>query len=423
MMLTRKKFCQSTKMFYTIFTSDLEFEALQGQIKAMKKHIFNVAFSLFLQNVPQDLMPLELWEKIWRMTICDGPDLPPIHSSGVREKASRKWTLFENERITDCFGAAGNLHMILFEVLYKVRNRDTNPHFPNLILQLKTSQHPYILTNPQMLEMETTGNLAKFKYFRLYFFKFAKLLKMKFSRLELLDQDKYKAIDEIEDMSTMSVPKRIEQGQFHITHHSVMLNPKEKIPNNRALFMIFTKTPSPFVATLHNVKEKVTISLWNMVKDKLVTTIKSGLDTYKVCLESTQNDRRFSLTTEQFSLLSDYDRENHELDFHKWMLDLSSSQSTSAKVQPTKASLIIDLNIEEESGLSTSLNLMTTKKFHIVQVKRCLEWLVDKTCTFIVLDALAQQPVVLKRISMPSLSAGKYRHTVRNLHFLSQIQL
>ena len=121
MMLTRKKFCQSTKMFYTIFNSDLEFEALQGQIKAMKKHIFNVAFSLFLQNVPADLMPLELWEKIWRMTICDaGPDLPPIHSSGVREKASRKWTLFENERITDCFGAAGNLHMILFEVLYKV---------------------------------------------------------------------------------------------------------------------------------------------------------------------------------------------------------------------------------------------------------------------------------------------------------------
>ena len=275
------------------------------------------------------------------------------------------------------------------------------------------------MTNPQMLEMETTGNLAKFKYFRLYFFKFAKLLKMKFSRLELLDQDKYKAIDEVEDMSTMSVPKRIEQGQFHITHHSVMLNPKEKIPNNRALFMIFTKTPSPFVATLHNVKEKVTISLWNMVENKLVTTIKSGLDTYKVCLESTQNDRRFSLTTEQFSLLSDYDRENHELDFHKWILDLSS-QSTSAKVQPTKSSLIIDLNIEEESGLSTSLNLMTTKKFHIVQVKRCLEWLVDKTCTFIVLDALAQQPVVIKRISMPSLSAGKYRHTIRNLHFLSE---
>lgn len=83
-----------------------------------------------------------------------------------------------------------------------------------------------------MLEMETTGNLAKFKYFRLYFFKFVKLLKMKFSRLELLDQDKYKTALEPED-NFLSMPKIIEQGQFHITHHSVMLNPKEKIPNNR----------------------------------------------------------------------------------------------------------------------------------------------------------------------------------------------
>ena len=388
MMLTRKKYCQSTKMFYTIFTSDLEFEALQGQIKAMRKHVFNIAFSLFLQNVPQDLMPLELWEKIWRMTIYDdGPDLPPIHSSGVREKASRKWTLFENERITDCFGAAGNLHMILFEVLYK---------------------HPYILTNPQMLEMETTGNLAKFKYFRLYFFKFVKLLKMKFSRLELLDQDKYKdePTEEIEENS-LSAPKKIELGQFHITHHSVMLNPKEKIPNSNALFMIFTKSPSPFVATLHNVQEKVTVSMWNMIENKLVTTIQTGLDTYKVCLESTQNDRRFSLTTEQFSLLSDYEKESQaSLDFHKWILDFSTNANK--EEQPPKSSLIIDLNIEEESGLSTSLNLMSTKKFHIIQVKRCLEWLVDKNCTFIVLDALAQQPVVLKRIAMPSLHSGMF---------------
>ena len=145
MTLTRKKYCQSTKMYYTIFTSDLEFEALQGQVKAMKKHIFNIAFSLFLQNVPNQIMPNELWEKIWKLTVSDGADLPPTHSSGVREKASRKWTLFENERITDCFGAVGNLHMILFEILFK---------------------HSYIMTNPHMLEMETTGNLGKFKYFR-----------------------------------------------------------------------------------------------------------------------------------------------------------------------------------------------------------------------------------------------------------------
>ena len=146
MALTRKKFCQSTKTYYMVFNSELEFEALQGQIKSMKKHIFNIAFNLFMQNLPSEQLPNELWEKIWKMTMRNAePDMPPTHTSGVREKSSRQWTLFENERITDCFGAAGNLHMILFEILFK---------------------HPYIMTSPQMFEMETAGNLANLKYFR-----------------------------------------------------------------------------------------------------------------------------------------------------------------------------------------------------------------------------------------------------------------
>ena len=388
--LTRKKYCQSTKMYYTIFNSELEFEALQGQIKAMRKHIFNITFALFLQNVPNQIMPNELWEKIWKMTINDGADLPPIHSSGVREKSSRQWTLFENERITDCFGAAGNLHMILFEILYK---------------------HPYIMTIPQMLEMETTGNLAKFKYFRLYFFKFVKLLSMKFSRLEVLDNHKYKDEAEAEEISgeneKLSLPRRIDQGQFHITQHSVLTKGKEKIPKARALFMIFTKDPSPFVATLHDSSDKVSISIWNMLEDKMITTIKSDLDTYKVCLESSVNDRRFSMTAKQFSLLSDFDKEQHQLDFHKWTFNLAKSVKTNAS---QRESLIVDLNIEQNeqsSGLNTSLCLMTTEKFHIIQMKQCQDWLVDKNCTFIVLDALAKQPKVLKRLSMPSMSSGK----------------
>lgn len=144
--LTRKKFCQSTKMYYNIFNSELEFDGLQGQIKAMRKHVFNVAFQLFLANLPAEKLPNELWEKIWKMTMEPRTfNMPPTHSSGVREKSSRKWTLFENERITDCFGAVGNLHMILFEILFK---------------------HPFIMTIPQMLELETYGSLAKFKYFR-----------------------------------------------------------------------------------------------------------------------------------------------------------------------------------------------------------------------------------------------------------------
>jgi len=63
MSLTRKKYCQSTKVYYSIFNSEFEFEALQCQIKTMRKHIHLVAFQLFLQNVPSEKLPNELWEK------------------------------------------------------------------------------------------------------------------------------------------------------------------------------------------------------------------------------------------------------------------------------------------------------------------------------------------------------------------------
>ena len=227
---------------------------------------------------------------------------------------------------------------------------------------------------------------------------------MKFSRLELLDNHKYK--EDIGELERLSIPKKIELGQFHITQHSVMTNSKEKIPNSRPLFMIFTKAPSPFVATLHDVGGKVSISIWDMLKNQMITSIRSDLDTCKVCLESSQNDRRFSMTLQQFSLLSDYDKDNQHLDFHKWVISLSSGPATDKMAN--RASLIIDLNIEREDGVSTSLDLMTTDKYHVVQVKRCVEWLVDKSCEFIVLDAVAQQPRVLKRISMPSLNSGIY---------------
>ena len=229
---------------------------------------------------------------------------------------------------------------------------------------------------------------------------------MKFSRLELLDNPKYKDTEEVEEIEKLPLPRKIDLGQFHITQHSVMMNRKEKIPKARALFMIFTKDPSPFVATLHDSSEKVSISIWNMLEDKIHLTIKSELITYKVCLESAQNDRQFSMTSNQFSMLSEFDKDHGQIDFHKWSFDLSKP---STKNSATKESLIVDLNVEqnEKSGLSTSLYLMTTEKFHIIQVKECQEWLVDKSCTFIVLDALAKQPTVLRRLSMPAMSSGK----------------
>ena len=140
--LTRKKYCQSTKVYYNIFNSEFEFEQLQNQIKAMRKHVFNIAFNLFLQNVPTEKLPNELWEKIWKITLLEKePDMSPTHSSGTREKI-RKWTLFENERITDCFGAAGNIHMILFEILYKHAQIMLPPHLVSFKSNITNTLEP-----------------------------------------------------------------------------------------------------------------------------------------------------------------------------------------------------------------------------------------------------------------------------------------
>ena len=123
-------------------------------------------------------------------------DMPPTHSSGVREKDSRKWTLFENDRITDCFGAAGNIHMILFEILYK---------------------HHYIMLPPHLVELDTGGNLTQMKYMRFYFFKFVKLLTRKFARLEILDNGQFKQ-ESCMATNDLSVKKKMDKGLFHLRY-------------------------------------------------------------------------------------------------------------------------------------------------------------------------------------------------------------
>ena len=123
-------------------------------------------------------------------------DFPPTHSSGVREKASRKWTLFENERITEFFGAAGNLHMILFEILFK---------------------HHYIMIPPHLVELGTGGNLIQMKYMRFYFFKFVKMLTKKFARLEVLDNGQFK-LEPSSKSEDVHMAKNLEKGIYHIRY-------------------------------------------------------------------------------------------------------------------------------------------------------------------------------------------------------------
>lgn len=69
--LTKKKFCQSVKIYQKIFDTDKQFDIFQRTVMRMKKYVFRVVFQVFLDTLPPataSRLPRELWEKIWKYT-------------------------------------------------------------------------------------------------------------------------------------------------------------------------------------------------------------------------------------------------------------------------------------------------------------------------------------------------------------------
>jgi hypothetical protein len=69
--LTKRKFCQSVRIFQQIFSSDNQFHTFLRSVAHMKKSVFEVMFQMFLEVLPPttvSLLPRELWEKVWKHT-------------------------------------------------------------------------------------------------------------------------------------------------------------------------------------------------------------------------------------------------------------------------------------------------------------------------------------------------------------------
>ena len=142
--LTKKKFCHSAKMFYQIFSSVNQYESFLKFVSKTKKQIFRIIFRLFLEAIPAETrykLPEELWEKIWKFTqnahykyksqipICADNN---YYKAGFRAtNKGVKMQNLEKERLNEMFGTLGNLHMLVFEVLYK------NPHLLQPTAQLE----------------------------------------------------------------------------------------------------------------------------------------------------------------------------------------------------------------------------------------------------------------------------------------------
>ena len=170
--LTKKKYCQSTRLYYDIFDTENEVENLAIMVKKCRKYIFHIIFTLFVETLPSDcssLLPTELWEKIWRLT-----QVPYNHQegstflAGTRASGHPKYLTLENDRILNLFAAIGNLHMIVFEVLFK---------------------HPNIVTAPPVIDMESVGarNTHNMPYCKAIFQKYVKQLVVSFARFRELD--------------------------------------------------------------------------------------------------------------------------------------------------------------------------------------------------------------------------------------------
>jgi hypothetical protein len=69
--LTKKKYCQSARIYHQIFDSDKKFDKFLRSVTRMKKTVFEQIFQLFLEVLPATTvsqLPGELWEKIWKHT-------------------------------------------------------------------------------------------------------------------------------------------------------------------------------------------------------------------------------------------------------------------------------------------------------------------------------------------------------------------
>ena len=130
--LSKKKYCQSFKLFHQIFDSVKQFEGFQRSVSKMKKYVFGIIFALFLEALPTETrwrMPQELWEKVdekyfsfyvanlkvWKFTqnsYFRYRDSVPLHMDSNYYRAGLRCSIsplvnLEKERLRDLFSSVG----------------------------------------------------------------------------------------------------------------------------------------------------------------------------------------------------------------------------------------------------------------------------------------------------------------------------
>ena len=169
-------------------------------MRKVKRHVHSTIYSLFISAFPEDVgskMPREIWEKVWRFTQTPYDELN-TYNAGFRVVEEGVQRDMERHRVSELFGAVGNLHMTVFEILFK---------------------HAYITRMPTLLGLES--GLESFKeatrkkrpasYAKTRFQRFRRLFERAFAQLIELQQHHDSSLQQEEDMSHV---QKIDAGQF-----------------------------------------------------------------------------------------------------------------------------------------------------------------------------------------------------------------
>ncbi len=258
--LTKKKYCQSVRLFYKIFVSDESFEQVLRSVLRARKYVHSVIFNLFLAALPDDVvdqLPSEIWEKVWKHTQGRSPDESFL--AGYKATTTDDLRL-EKDRIMDLFGSAGNLHMFIFETLFK---------------------DPHITVAPPLAELTwceieaTAGNNAVIPYVKCVFDGYFKGFEKHFSRLQVVEGP---------EESATSLVEKITRGYFTVTHEAIPredINRRRTDKNTDISTIIVSQTCNDVVAILDDGRKTKECTMqaiiYNTKSNKVVATIHTGV--------------------------------------------------------------------------------------------------------------------------------------------------
>ncbi|XP_040568141.1 uncharacterized protein [Lepeophtheirus salmonis] len=115
--LSKRKYCESTRIFYSIFPKYDQFYQVYREIQGIKNRILDIRFALFLSSIPSDIvrqLPDELWLKIWRFSANPRDTIALNYQPYFQETT----VLVEKNRLSQLFLSVFRLHKIMYKILF-----------------------------------------------------------------------------------------------------------------------------------------------------------------------------------------------------------------------------------------------------------------------------------------------------------------